>query len=164
LQALDDLEELDINVVSITENFDHTPQGELMRNIIMAMDQYYSKELAQKIKDGKKASAEKGQVLGGQGTFGYKIENKKFLIDPYTSSIVEEIYRRYAYENVSLTEIKDWLNETGVKTVLGNAFNLHAVERILSNVRYTGEYTYKGESYGKLLPQIIDDELFSYMK
>ena len=43
-----------IKVVSVTEQFDDSPSGEFMRNIMLAQGQMFSRNLAQEVEKGKK--------------------------------------------------------------------------------------------------------------
>ena len=45
------------------------------------MAEYYSAELAQKVRRGQIESLNKGHWLGGQTPYGYKVVDKKLVID-----------------------------------------------------------------------------------
>jgi len=54
------------------ENIPDTPEG---------MAEYYSAEFAQKVKRGMKETRLKGNYVGDVITYGYKVENRKFIIN-----------------------------------------------------------------------------------
>lgn len=70
----------------------------------------------------------KGRRNGGRGTFGYTLDpERKFHIDPLTSPFVLESFKKYN-EGSTMKEIRDWLNENGIKNPVGGAFTYNSVE------------------------------------
>lgn len=148
-------------LLSATENFTDDPSGRLHRNIMMSFAQYYSDELAQKIKRGMDINAEKCLCTGGNVALGYNVgADKHFQIDPETAPIVQMIYEMYA-DGKTVKEITTFLNSQGLKTSKGAEFNKNSLHTILTNRRYIGMYTYKGKETPGGMPQIISDELFN---
>ena len=149
-----------ILLVSATENFTNDPSGRFFRNIMMAYAQYYSDEMAVKIKRGMDYNAEKCLCTGGNIALGFKVDDdKRFQIDPDTAPIVQRIFEMYA-EGKTVTEISNYLNSMGYKTSRGVAFNKNSLHTMLTNKRYIGVYTYKGNEIPNGMPRIISDELF----
>lgn len=54
-----------VKVVSATENISDKPEGRLVENVIIGVNEYYSAELSQKVKRGLKESRIKGLFTGG---------------------------------------------------------------------------------------------------
>lgn len=147
-------------LMSATENFTDDPSGRLHRNIMMSFAQYYSDELAQKIKRGMDINAEKCLCTGGSVALGYKVDkDKHFQIDPATAPIIPIIFNMYA-EGKTVTEITTYLNSLGFKTSKGAEFNKNSLHTILVNKRYKGIYVYKGTETPDGMPRLISDELF----
>ena len=85
----------------------------------------------------------KGRCNGGRGTFGYTLDpERKFHIDPLTSPFVLESFKKYD-EGSTMKEIRDWLNENGIKNPVGGAFTYNSVEHMLKNRRYIGELKFR---------------------
>ena len=61
-----------IEVISISEPIDSSPQGQLMEGMIEVIDEFYSAVLAQETLRGMAENARKGYKNGGYSTFGYK--------------------------------------------------------------------------------------------
>lgn len=61
-----------VKVVSAMENIGDNPESIILEAVLEASAEYYSLELAQKIKRGMRESALKGQFCGGGIPFGYK--------------------------------------------------------------------------------------------
>jgi Recombinase. len=59
-----------------------------------------------------------------------------------------------------MAEIIRFLNAQQIKTSYGNVFNKNSINRILTNKRYIGVYTYRGTEVPDGLPRIVSDSLF----
>lgn len=163
LQALlneKNLQDNGVTILSATENFENTPSGRMQRNIHMSFAQYYSEELAQKVKRGMEINAEKGLSNGGGIPLGYKTVNKQYVIDEQTAPIVKEIFTKYA-DGWSQKEICDNLNERHLKSSTGSAFNKSSLHTMLKNKKYMGIYVFGDKEIPGVIPQIIDEELFN---
>ena len=149
-----------VRVLSAMENISDDPTGILMESVLEGMAEYYSAELAQKIKRGMSVNAEKCLSNGSNPGLGYYVdEERRFHIDPEGARIVREIFEMYV-GGKTVTEIINYLNAKKVKTSLGKEFNKNSLHRLLRNKRYIGCYMYKGEATPGGMPRIIEDELF----
>lgn len=164
-QLLNNIDRLEkdggVILLSVNEQFENNPSGRLFRNIMMSYAQFYSDELAVKIRRGMDYNAGKCLSTGGNIALGYKTvgEDKHFEIDPETAPIVRLIFEMYA-DGKTVTEITQHLNLSGIKTSRGVPFNKNSLHTILKNKRYKGIYTYKGTETPDGIPRIISDELF----
>lgn len=61
-----------IDIISISEPIDDTPQGQLMEGMIEVIDEFYSAVLSQETLRGMIENARKGYRNGGNAAFGYK--------------------------------------------------------------------------------------------
>ena len=103
----------------------------------------------------------KGRCNGGRGTFGYTLDSeRKFHIDPLTSPFVLESFKKYN-EGSTMKEIRDWLNENGIKNPVGGAFTYNSVEHMLKNRRYIGELKFRDVVVPDAIPPIIRFSLIS---
>lgn len=59
-----------------------------------------------------------------------------------------------------MKEIRDWLNENGIKNPVGGAFTYNSVEHMLKNQRYIGELKFLDVVVPDAIPPIIPLELF----
>nr|WP_254281824.1 recombinase family protein [Faecalibacterium prausnitzii] len=60
-----------------------------------------------------------------------------------------------------MKEIRDWLNENGIKNPVGGAFTYNSVEHMLKNRRYIGELKYRDVLIPDAIPSIVSAELFN---
>lgn len=147
-----------VKVLSAKENITDSPEGIILEGLLEAMNEYYSAELSQKIKRGMRENVIKGKTTGGNVAMGYKIDSdKKLVIDEQGAALVRKIFSAYD-SGKTYAEICAELNNSGYKTSRGKQFRSDTISRILSNERYTGNYTCAGES--AQCPVIIEKDLF----
>mgnify|MGYP000728965630 CR=1 FL=1 len=115
-----------VQLISATENISNDPEGIILESVLEGMAEFYSAELSQKINRGMRESAYKHNSIGGAVPLGYKIEDKKLVIDPKTAPIVKEAFEKYA-DGETVAEICRQFNARGYKTSKGTAS-----ERVLS--------------------------------
>ena len=84
-----------IKLVSAKENIPDSPEGIILESLLEGMAEYYSAELSQKVLRGMRESRIKGNYTGGFLLFGYKVENKKILIDEAQAPIAKRIFQEY---------------------------------------------------------------------
>ena len=103
----------------------------------------------------------KGRCNGGCGTFGYTLDSeRKFHIDPLTSPFVLESFRKYN-EGSTMKEIRDWLNEKGVKNQRGGLMTFNTIQHMLNNRRYIRELKYRNVLIPDAILSIVSAELFN---
>lgn len=146
-----------VTVLSAMENLQQTPEGRLMKSVLVGMNQYFSEELAQKVARGLHESRMKGHVIGAV-SFGYIKENKMLKINENEAIIIKRIFEEYNSGKTILQIIKIFEKEN--ITFKGNKFIPQTIRDILHRKLYTGEYTLKGKEYNNIYPQIIDKKLF----
>ncbi len=78
------------------ENIPDTPEGIILESLLEGMNQYYSAELAQKVRRGFKESWLKGNFTGGNVLYGYDIADKKYVLNERESAVVQDIFMKYA--------------------------------------------------------------------
>ncbi len=142
-----------VKLVSAVENITESPEGIILESLIEGMAEYYSVELAQKVKRGRVESINKGNTIGGVLTFGYKIVDKKHQIDEDKAEVVKDVFQKYI-SGWLIKDLVEYLNNKGLK------FSRASVTRLLENRRYTGIFKFNGVEYKDYMPKIIDDITF----
>lgn len=148
-----------VRVISATEALSDNPESIILESVLEGMAEFYSKELAQKVNRGMYESAMKCNFVGGLPPLGYKVENKKLVIDPATEHIVREAFELYA-NGSTVTEITTLFNKKGYRSIKGSEFNKNSFKVMFSNKRYIGIYTYKDIEIENGVPAIIDIDTF----
>lgn len=145
------------NVESAKEGISKNPEGVILESILEGMAEYYSLELSQKITRGMRESAMKGQAVGGSIPLGYKIEKKKWVLDPLTAPLVEEAFTRYA-DGETVADICNDFNARGYRTAKGAKFNRSSFKNIFRNEKYIGVYKYQDIRVENSIPRIVADD------
>ena len=102
----------------------------------------------------------KGKCTGGTGTIGYKIDEDKFYhLDPLTSPLVLEAFQRYDNGD-KMVEIVNFLNDKGVRNMLGGKMTHSSVNTMLKNRRYIGELSFRDIVVPGAIPVIVPKDLF----
>ena len=151
-----------VTLLSATECIPNTPEGIIVESLLEGMGQFYSVELSQKVRRGMNESRQKGQFTGGYLIYGYKIINKKVVIDDEKAEVVRFIYEQFAQG----VFVKDIITSLTAKGILnrGKPFARNTIYNILKNEKYSGVYRYKNEIFDNIYPRIIPQELFDRVR
>ena len=129
--------DLNIDVISISEDIGDDKMSILFEAIIEAMDEYYSINLAEEVKRGMTEKAKRGGVLSIPA-YGYKVEDSKFVIVPKEAEIIRKVFEDYIGGKGFLSIAKD-LNSMGIRTHKGNKIENRTIEYWLNNPVYIGK-------------------------
>lgn len=153
------LKKAGVDIIYVTEPIPKTSAGMLLECMLEGYAEYYSMELADKVKRGMYDSAKKGKAVH-QPPYGYIIgPEQTYIADPKEARAVKEIFEQYA-AGVPQAEIIQWLDQHGYKTKRGKAFGHCSFHRMLRNKAYCGEYRHEDIIIKDGMPRIIDDDLF----
>ena len=149
-----------VKVVSATEVISDGAEGIILESVLEGYAEYYSADLSEKVVRGMTENALKSNYNGGTRPIGYLIDSDQcFQLDPLTAPFVREAFQRYD-EGATMTQIRDWLNEQGVKNTRGQKMTYNSVQHLLNNRRYIGEYTYRDIVVPDGIPAIVPQDLF----
>ena len=149
-----------VHLISVMEPIAEGSQGILVETLLEGMAEYYSAELSEKVIRGQTENALKGKCTGGTGTIGYKIDGDKFYhLDPLTSPLVLEAFQRYDNGD-KMVEIVNFLNDKGVRNMLGGKMTHSSVNTMLKNRRYIGELSFRDIVVPEAIPVIVPKDLF----
>ena len=150
-----------VKLVSATEIISDGPEGIILESVLEGYAEYYSADLSEKVIRGMTENALKGKFSGGAIPFGYTINaDRRFEIDPLTAPFVAETFQRYN-DGQTMREIRDWLNEKGIKNKRGGPMTFNVIQHMLSNRRYIGELKYRDVLIPDAIPPIVSVELFN---
>ena len=149
-----------VKVVSATEPISEDSTGILLESLLEGYAEFFSAELAEKVKRGMNENALKCKWNGGGIPIGYYIDDDKhYQIDTLNSSFVIEAFQRYS-DGSTLTEITEWLNRSGVQSYRKLPVSIDTVNRMLKNRSYIGEYHYDTHVIPGGVPAVVPQELF----
>ena len=150
-----------VKLMSATEIISEGPEGIILESVLEGYAEYYSADLSEKVIRGMTENALKGKFTGGAIPFGYTINaDRRFEIDPLTVPFVAEAFQRYN-DGQTMREIRDWLNEKGIKNKRGGPMTFNVIQHMLSNRRYIGELKYRDVLIPDAIPSIVSAELFN---
>lgn len=136
------LEQNGVELISVKERLDKTPQGKLMLYVIVGMNEFYSANLAQETMKGLKENAYKCLYTGGIPPLGYDVNpDKTFRINETEAEAVRLIFKMYA-DGCGYTEILRALSAGGFRTKRGHAFGSNSLHDLLTNEKYAGVYVF----------------------
>ena len=157
-----------VKVVSAMEHVEDTASGRFMRNVLLSHNQYYSEELAQKVKRGMYDTFLKGYSSGGV-TYGYdkiKVDpsnenskTKKYVVNDKEAETIREIFAQYV-SGKKIVEIKDWLDENHIYKRKDKPFLKSSLSTILQNKMYIGTLTFGEHERQNAVPQIVEPSIF----
>ena len=148
-----------VRVLSAMENIGDGDESIILEAVLEASAEYYSRDLAKKVKRGMRETALKGGYLGGLCPLGYKVVNGSVIIDEEKAPAVIYAFEQYA-AGVSKKAIIDHLTSRGVRGSKGAPLQFTSFQRTFCNPKYTGEYTVKNGVVATNFPALISQELF----
>ena len=151
-----------VRLISAMENIPDSPEGNLMEALLEGFNQYFSEELAQKVRRGINESWRKGYCTG-QRVYGYDVIDKKYVINEQEAAVVREVFIKYS-QGFKVKTITQELLSRGTKKKSGSPIDGHYVYYMLHNIRYTGKVEHCGIVYDNMFPQIITEELWNKVK
>lgn len=151
-----------VKLLSVMESFGDDASGQMMTHIIEAINEYYSADLREKTIRGMKQSAMKAQSTG-HIPLGYKVVDKKLVIDEDTRAIPETVFRMYA-AGERLTDIAKYLNSRGYRNKRGKMFTVNSFYNMLSNEKYIGVYEYGDIRIEGGIPAMIPEKDFEAVR
>ena len=178
LHAHDVLRQAKVALRSMTEPFDTaTPLGEFIMTLLGSLGALERATIIERTNLGRLRAAREGRWLGGKPPYGYRVVDKRLVVEPTEAAIVQRIFRLYVEEGMGLIPIAELLNAEGVASPFGQRgqttrrwpdgerrWNTGTISRLLHNTAYVGRYQ-AGRRTGKALaeyatPPIVDQSLF----
>ena len=128
-----------MSFVSVTQLFNTTTSmGRLTLNILLSFAQFEREVTAERIRDKIAASRRKGMWMGGVPPYGYRVEDRKLVVDDEHAVRVRWIFARFL-EIGSGTELAREVGKRGIRTPRGNGIDKKYLYRMLNNRAYIGE-------------------------
>lgn len=126
---------------------DSTPEGRMMRNIIMTMDEYYSDNLSTFVQSSMYTAAKSGKYLGGILPYGFSVnENGEFIENKAEADIVRRVFELRA-AGAMPADILRLFREEGVRGRNGKPFTQQLLNKIVRSEKYIGTYKYSVKGY-----------------
>lgn len=104
----------------------------------------------------------KGNFQGGGLPYGYRIENRKVVIDETKAEVVRYMYEQYS-KGVYVRDIISALTAKGI-LYKGKPFARNTVYGILQNEKYSGIYRHGDEVYENIYPRLLPQDLYESVR
>jgi len=155
-----ELRKYGVKVISATERISNDPEGIILEGMLESLAEYYSANLSKHVKRGLRESAIKGTYVGGVVPTGYKVVDRKLVVDEEKAPIVKYAFEQYA-AGIPKKVIVDELNAKGYTTTLGKPFSLNSFYKMLINQKYIGKYIFDGMEVTGGCPALVDEDTFN---
>lgn len=160
-----------VSFVSVTQSFNTTSSmGRLTLNVLLSFAQFEREVTGERIRDKIAASKKKGMWMGGVVPHGYRVEDRKLVIDEAEARDIRSIFELYN-QLKSIPALIRELDARGIRTrvrklasggsVGGIPFTTGPIAHLLGNRVYLGEINHREKSYPGEHEPIISAELFS---
>ncbi len=161
LKYFRELNEHDVTLASVTEDFDYTTaMGRMFFRMMAVFAQWYLENLSAETIKGKRERAIEG-LQNGRTPFGYtKVPGTRI---PQWDSAAQRAFRQsvdmYLTGKYTDREIAQYLNDNGFRTFHKRKWNKDAVRVMLQNEFYYGMVSYRNHLYpGQHTPMITKEE------
>jgi DNA invertase Pin-like site-specific DNA recombinase len=156
--TMDILEAHNCTWIATEEDYDlSTSTGRLNLNIRLSISQNESDQTSDRINFVFANNRAEGRVVSGSCPFGYRIEDKRYVIHDGNAEKVRDIFDHFTKHGSlmkTLTYFRDKYN---------CRLSYNAIKKYVRNTAYIGEYrTEKGELIEDYTPAIIDRDTFDY--
>ncbi|WP_207761179.1 recombinase family protein [Minwuia thermotolerans] len=146
-----------VSFVSVTQQFNTTTSmGRLTLNVLLSFAQFEREVTAERIRDKIAASKKKGMWMGGAVPIGYRVEDRKLVIDAEAAATVRRIFELYLGLG-SVREVKAACDGQGIVTSIrtsrsgrmtgGASFSRGHLYWLLRNPIYIGRVKHRGQTY-----------------
>jgi len=147
--TIDKLKEIGIDFVSLQDKIETTSaSGKLMFHIISAFAEFERNIIGDRTKFGMERKAKEGGFIT-KAPKGYKLIDKKLIIDNEQSEQVKKIFEDFLNNEISLTQLgkKYGLTTSGIK-------------KLLQNTTYLGKVKFANKESEGQHDSLLDKELF----
>jgi DNA invertase Pin-like site-specific DNA recombinase len=132
-----------IKLISISENIEENPSGEFIENVLVAMAQFYSSNLAEEVLKGMKEKFHRGE-WPVKAPLGYKnIRDERghsqVIEDKGSSYWIKQMFQLYATGHYSLGSLSEEIGDRGLKSKQGKYLTPERIKSILQNTFYIGK-------------------------
>ncbi|MCW5717062.1 MAG: recombinase family protein [Bauldia sp.] len=136
-----------VTFVSVTQSFNTTTSmGRLTLNVLLSFAQFEREVIGERIRDKFAASRKKGMWMGGYVPLGYRVLDRKLVIDETEAALVRSIFERFLTCGSATVLVRD-LRAEGVVNRYGKPLDKGGLYKLLNNRIYIGDAVHKGTAY-----------------
>lgn len=168
------IRETGAQLVSVVENVDETPQGQLIHGIFSSFAEFYSRNLATEVLKGMEQKVQNGGTLS-RAPIGYLnvrnivngAEARSVEVDPERADHVRWAFEMYGTNpDMTLNRIAELLEDRGLTSrptpkQPSRVLTRNAVHAMLTNRYYSGYVTFRGVEYPGMHEPLVDEATFT---
>lgn len=139
IKTIRQLNTIGVDVYFESQNL-HTlsADGEFMLTVLASYYQEEARSVSENMKWRIKRDFEKGILWGARDFYGYKVENKNFIVVPEQAEVVKRIFKLYI-GGLGIHAITQQLNQEGIQPLYSKKWSYGSLLQMLKNVNYTGD-------------------------
>lgn len=166
------LEKKGVQLISVSEVIDDTPNGRLLQSIMASFNEYYSINLSYEARKGMAEKARRGGTPGPV-PIGYLnvsttikgTEARTVVVDEQRAGHIRWAFQAYSSGEFSITALAEELEKRGLtsrptKKRVGKPLSQSQLHRVLSNTYYRGIVTFRGVEYAGTHEPLVDTQTF----
>ena len=167
------IRETGAQLVSVVENVDETPQGQLIHGIFSSFAEFYSRNLATEVLKGMEQKVQNGGTLS-RAPIGYVnvrtivngAESRTVEVDPDRADHVRWAFETYGTNpDMTCARLAELLQDRGLMTratakTPSKPPNRNTVQAMLTNRYYIGYVTFRGVEYAGMHEPLVDEATF----
>lgn len=127
-----------------------TADGKFLFDLKLSLAERERNKTSERIRDVFKYKALKGEALNSSTPFGYKIVNKRYVIDEEKAEFVRKLFENYLLHGNAFYCARWWNETTGYKKTY------NGIKKMLKNKIYIGKHAYNTD----YCEPIISEEVF----
>jgi site-specific DNA recombinase len=124
-------------LVSVTQSFDSSPEGELSKDLDAILAAYESRKISLRTRVALRRKAERGELLA-RAPYGYRNVEGGWELVPEKADVVATIDALYLDDGWGWTRIRNHLNELGIPSPGGGEWRTNSVEAVVKRSSYAG--------------------------
>lgn len=131
------LERRGLKLECVTEEFESEGEfANLYRSMLMFCAEQERKNIQLRTSRGKEIKKREGGYIGGNLAYGYGTAGHELRVNRREAYIVQFVFYSYYEKKMTMTKIKDLLNNKRVPTKRGGTWHTSTIKRILENKRF----------------------------
>lgn len=155
-----ELQTLDVTFISLAEQFDTSSiVGQALLKMILIFAELERHNAAERSKAVLLSKAEAGEYTGFRIPFEYRRnpKTKKYSVEESEANIIRKIFDMFD-QGVTVYAIAKHLNSLPLEERVKERWQMPTIERMLTNISYTGALRYNYRSYTSKKERVINDE------
>jgi site-specific DNA recombinase len=163
-QVLEELDHAGVSFRSATEPFDTgTAAGRMMVQMLGVFAEFERATLIDRVIAGMERKAARGEWLGGQAPYGYRLNRDTALLEPNETEapVARLIFDLYTKKRLGARGVANYLSNHGYRSRPGQLWSHVSVLNVLRNPAYVGKIAFRDVQYDAPHAALIEADVFA---